>query len=361
MLAYFDPTDLDTMRDDDLWEIWSSIKNGAQNSAQLLGFDENALLSIERAAHGYYAAKKYGMAANLFGFLLRLNVKRASAWRGLGACAHALRQYELAVHVFRLAVECDPGDQICQIFLGEALCQTGQLEEGVAKLQEVLESDAQSSLVTPYRQRAQAIVDADGGIPSREALQKQGLKALAAAVGASPDGGVLEYDEDRDIQWSDMQKNPELMSVLGDVKKAVADGSLTMAEVGGFTDNELDGAYAVACKYVEVSQLTEALQLLGFLIMLDPYKGRYYQLMGISLQQLRQYESADRFYKMALRLDDDNPMSMIYRGECKIMGGDIDLGLEFIKKGMDCASGNTQAHQELIARGKTLITQFSAT
>ena len=45
-----------------------------------------------------------------------------------------------------------------------------------------------------------------------------------------------------------------------ELKELINDGRLTWAQVGGFTKNEMDGAYACAAKYAEMGQVMEALQ-----------------------------------------------------------------------------------------------------
>ena len=364
MQSFFDPADLDKIRDDDLLDIWQSIQEGAKTPAEAYGFDEPAMVSVERAAHGYYTAQKFAVAGTLYGFLLRMDSKRSTAWRGLGACAHAIKQYELAVNAFRGAVECAPNDGVAQIFLGEALCQIGEKEEGLAVLNAVLQWESTPPQLHPYLKRAQTIVEQGGGMPNRSVLQREGMAVVQAATQAQAQEGdaepePLEYDEDRDIEWSDMQKNPELMAVLKDVQKAVSEGRLTLAEVGGFTDNELDGAYAVCCKYVEMGQVVQAMQIVGYLIFIDPYKSRYYQLTGICMQRLQQYEGADHFYRMALSLDKNDPMSMVYQGECKILSGELDSGLEIIKEAVVLAQDDPVEHHDILERAQALIKQFS--
>ena len=366
--SYFDPADLENIRDEDLLDIWQSIQEGATTPAEAYGFDEPAMISIEKAAHGYYSAKQFAVAGTLYGFLLRMDSKRSTAWRGLGACAHAIKQYELAVHAFRGAVEFGPEDGVSHIFLGEALCQIGEKEEGLKILQDVLAWDSPTPELHPYLKRARAIVEQGGGMPSRDVLRREGMAILEAASqaqqseagdGAGEASEPLTYDEDRDIEWDDIQKNPELMSVLKDVQKAVSEGRLTLAEVGGFTDNELDGAYAVSCKYVEMGQVVQAMQIVGYLIFIDPYKSRYYQLTGICMQRLQQYEGAEHFYRMALSLEANDPMSMVYQGECKILGGDLDGGIEIIQEGVELAEQDPVQHQDILERGRALIKQFS--
>ncbi len=370
------PEDLERYTDEDLWDIYTSIKEGATSPGDTFGFDEAALNSIERMALGYYRAQQYGMAAPIYQFLLSMSPKRASAWRGLGACAQSMKVFALAVECYKHAIaDGDSADPIAKVFMGEALCQLGDIDEGLAVLNDVI-AKHKNQAFGAYVLRAEAIVRAKGGIPNPIVLRREG-QALAQAA-ATEDGAVSlnqdqlnevlqavvsdsagpEYDESRDVTWNDMQKNPKLMKTLQDLKGAVLEGRVTLAEVGGFTDDELDGAYACACKYAEMDQFTQAIQISGYLIFIDPHKARYYQLVGIAMQRMGQFKEADRYYGIAAALDASDPMTSVYRGESIIMTGNIDAGLQHVHSGLELAQADPVAHQALIDRANVLIQQF---
>ena len=48
---------------------------------------------------------------------------------------------------------------------------------------------------------------------------------------------------------------PKLFAAIQEMKKAISEDRLTYKEIGGFTDNELEGAYACACKYAEIGRI----------------------------------------------------------------------------------------------------------
>ena len=53
-------------------------------------------------------------------------------------------------------------------------------------------------------------------------------------------------------------------------------------------------------------------------------------------------------------------MSQIYRGECKIMTGNIDEGVEMVRVGVTQAEKNPIDNKALIDRGRVLVRQFGA-
>ncbi len=364
-MALQNKPDLDILADipdQDFEDIISAIREGAENPGQALGFPDEALDTVERVARAYYRTHQFGKAAVIYGFVLQMNMKRGSAWRGLGACSMARREFGNAGQCFKEAIRLNPDDVPSKVFLGECMCQVGAKEVGVELLRDVIQRNTARQEFRPYITRARAIVGHDGGIPNTILLRKHGEALVhdateqmaaeeAAAVGYDPE------DINRDIEFSDIQRNPKLLAAIRDLARMVDEEKLTYAQVGGFTDNELDGAYAVAVKYCEMGEVTKSIQIAGYLIFLDPHKARYYQLVGICLQRMKQYEGADFYYRMANIFEPGDPMTLVYRGECKIMGGRVDEGLVYVREGLEAAAKDPGA-QPMADRAKVLLKQF---
>lgn len=344
--------------DQDLEDIVAAIHRGAQTPADAMGFGPDAQNAIEQMALGYYKARVFDKAAVIFGFLLRMNHQRSSAWRGLGACAQSLKNFTQAVRCFEQAVEHDPKDVVAKVFLGEALCQLGEKERGLAALNQVVAESTQNPAYKPYITRARAVIGAGGGVPAKIVLMKEGQRVFQDATEALLDAGV-PLDPDGEITPEDMLKNPQLRATIQQLAKAIDEGRLTYAQVGGFSPKELDGAYIVACKYVEMGQLPQAMQIAGYLIFLNPNDARYFQLVGICLHRMKMYEAAEHFYNLAAALDASDPTTWVYRGEALVMAGETDKGLSYVKKGLEQAGTKTE-HRDIADRAKVLIRQFGA-
>lgn len=347
---------LDDIPDTDLESIWEAVQNGAQNYGESVGMDAASVNTIEDIALGYYRSRRYEQAAVIYGFVLQLNPDRPTAWRGLGACAHAQKGYQIALQCYQAAYHWKPDDIISKVYAGECLCMLGNKEAGLELLRTVIEQGSEDMKQLPYITRARAIVGAEGGVPARIVLMKEGNQLIAETEEVLREMGV-EFDPDAEIELEDMMRNPQLREGLADVKEAIREGRLTYADVGGFTDFELDGTYAVACSYANMGQGIEAIQICGYLMLVDPYKSRYYQLVGICLQRMKQYEISDHYYRIALSLDSEDPMTLIYQGEVKIMQGRIDEGVGIIRKGVDLVGTNPELN-DLKSRGEVLIQQF---
>jgi len=343
--------------DQDLKDIIDAIKAGAETPAEGFGFTPEALSSIEQIAHSYFSARVYGKAAVIYGFLLRMSPSRGTAWRGLGACAHAIKRFEEAARAYELAVQNDDKDVVSKVYWGEVLCQLGDKTKGLKLLKDVIATGTKEPLYKPYITRARAIVSADGGIPPKIVLMRDGEKVAQSAEAMLEEAG-LALDPDKEITPEDILKNPSLRASISELSKALSDGRITLAKVGGFSQKELDGAYAVACKYMEAGQTPQALQIAGYLIMLAPGDQRFFQLVGIGLQRMKMYNEAEYFYGIAVAITDKDARTQVYRGESRIMAGEIDKGLEYVRKGAELAAKDPTL-ADVADRAKVLLRQFA--
>ncbi len=350
-MADIAPELLARVPDADLVELYESIKDGAKTPGESIGFGPEALVSIERMALGYYRGQRFAQAAVLYTFILRMDQRHGAAWRGLAACCQAGKLFAIAIRCYEAAIDCDASDVVSKVFLAECLCQGGRLDEGLARLKQIVTEGTSETRYRPYLTRAQAILSAKGKLPPKLVLMREGKKIVADAA------ELLAEDESREITAEDIKNNPELAPLFEEVKKLVGDGRLTLAQVGGFTQNELDGAYGCACEYAQMGRVTEAMQIAGYLALVDPYNGRYFQLTAICWQRMKQYQTADHFYGLALRFDENNPRTLCYQGECQLMLGKIDSGVELLKASI-AAAGSNKDHADIAKRAHALLTQL---
>jgi tetratricopeptide (TPR) repeat protein len=353
---------LDDIPDETLEQIYARVKDGAQSRAEAYDLDGPALNTVEQMALGMYRAHLYDRAALIYAFLLQLDYRRSSAWRGLGACAHGCKSYEIAAGCYEHAVLFAPDDVVAKVYWGECLCQIGQLDRGLALLQEVCDTPDLPRSMELYVARAQMILDADGGLPPRIQLVKAGKRLYEEAEAEAQEFRATfapeapAYDPGRTIELDDIRNNPALMQGFTEVKKLVAQGKLALGDLAGFTDGEMDGGYRAAVQMIEAGQPLQAMQLVAVLVMLRPYEARFPQLAGIALHRLEQYEAASYFYRAAWALRRD-AMTGVYLGEARILAGQRDKGLETVREGLALAEAS--GDKALIARAKVLLEQFS--
>ena len=129
---------------------------------------------------------------------------------------------------------------------------------------------------------------------------------------------------------------------VNEVKKAWRRGQITLADIGGFSSDELDAAYNAAVQLVTSGQAGAALQVVGTLLLLNPRAARLYQLAGVALHALKRYELADGYYRMASAFAPLDPIAVMYRGEIQLFLGNRKLGFELVRRGIAMASAREE-------------------
>ena len=343
---------------DDTLESFLEASKSDQCFGDVLGLGIAQRATIEGYALGLYRGSKFGDAARLYGLLIQLEPKRATAWRGLAACAQSNKDYVTAVKAYGRAAELAPGDAISRAMLGECQCLAGDRQGGLATLQDLV-SDAEKLLPQdePYLIRAKALVAAGGEQPMRVVIEKGGKDVVATA--ALKEHGPIEETPDRDITLEDIRSHPELNILFKEVEDAFSKGLLTLSEVGGFTEDELEGTYAVACQQAGANNFAEALRTCGYLMLVNPYWAKPFQLAGICLQRMELVEQCEVYYRLALALEPDDPRTLVYFGEVLIYLGRRDDGLQMIDKASNLLK-DLEDPDKLGERAALLKTQFGS-
>ena len=157
---------------------------------------------------------------------------------------------------------------------------------------------------------------------------------------------------------AELLAHPEVQALIETLTEQVKTDQVTIKEVAGFTEEQMYGGYAAACKYLEMGQPLTTLQLVGWLLFLDSRNGTYYQLAGISAHHLKLHCLADYLYGLSLIYDPGNPITMIYRGEAMIFSEEMPEGLELIRQGI-AKCGKKDEEVEAAKRGQALIAKFA--
>ena len=343
---------------DDTLESFLAASKSDQCLGDVLGLGISQRATIEGYALGLYRGSKFGDAARLYGLLIQLEPRRATAWRGLAACAQANKDYPTAMKAYGRAVELAPNDAISRAMCGECQCLAGDREKGLATLNALI-ADAGSLMPQDeaYLIRARALVAAGGEEPMRVVIEKNGKDIVARA--ALEEHGPVEEAPDRDIELEDIRAHPELNVLFKEVEDAFSKGLLTLSEVGGFTEDELEGTYAVACQQAAANNFAEALRTCGYLMLVSPYWAKPFQLAGICLQRMDLTEQCEVYYRLALALEPDDPRTLVYFGEVLIYLGRRDDGLQMIDKASKLLK-EREDPDKLGERAAALKTQFGS-
>ena len=350
-------SDLD---EDQRQDVIAGLESGAANMGEFMGMSKEMFNSIEMMAYNFYVAKVYIKAGQLYLFLLFMDPLRATAWRGVAACHHAAKNLKQAATYYSLAVAIDPSDIVSNVYWGECLCMGENPRKGMEILQAFLKKLGNKKVdaaFIPYVVRARGIVAAKGGFPQQIVLMETGKRVAQDAAALLQEQGAAEPNP-----MAQMFKTPEMQAGLAEITKAYSEGRLTIKEIAGFSDNQVDTAYAAACKYLNAGQPLQALQIIGWLIYIDSRDARFYHVGGICMQHLKMYPLADYMYSMAQMYGDEkspDPDTMVYLGEVKILMDKRAEGLALLRDGAALAQKKS-GKQETFKRAQTLIKQYGS-
>lgn len=117
----------------------------------------------------------------------------------------------------------------------------------------------------------------------------------------------------------DMTKEEGVSEGMRELKKTYltqSSGKLNLADLAGFSDDELNACYAMACQKISVGDLDEATKLFVLLCVLAHDRAKHWRGLGLTFHRRKIYESANIMYNLALRRDPDDIISRAFNAEC---------------------------------------------
>lgn len=146
----------------------------------------------------------------------------------------------------------------------------------------------------------------------------------------------------------------KLLAVEELAKKCLIEGA-TLADVRGYTEDEMEAVYNFAHNAYRQRKYEEARQLFQFLVENDHAESRFWMGLAASYHMSGSYDQAVTAYGMAAVLDATNPRPAFHAGECYIAMKDsknarkaLDA-VEFI-----CGLPGASAHADLRKRAAVL-------
>lgn len=361
--------------DESYAELLVKLEKGHSTPAELAGLEDGHLDILENIGLGYYRAGYLEEGASVLQYLLGMEYRRPTAWRALGACYHAGKNYPMAVVAYHTASSLNPEDWASIVYAGECLLLSGDKIGGLTTLKALLEAaqipdegpnaglDPVPGAYKPYLVRAQVLVAARGILPPTVVVKNHSEKDTTKA----PESKTQAADASDGAYQAFVAGDPKRAQMLEELCAAVGEGKIDLAELGGFGPEEIDGGYAFACHCVETDKTEEAMTLITTLSLLSPKDHRFSRLMGIALQRMEEYAGAEMQYELSDELKADDPMTLVYWGEAKTMLGEIDEGLALIRKGRDLADAaqkgasreDAAAMRALCERAELLLGRFA--
>ncbi len=131
-------------------------------------------------------------------------------------------------------------------------------------------------------------------------------------------------------------------------------GSVTLSDVVGISDDELEALYGVGYHLFNWGKYQPALDIFSVLTLYSPFKGHYWRAAGAVNQAMKRYKEAVMAYDMALTNNSRDAVSLTYRGESLIALGDIPGGVRDLKKAVECGEA-VAAYAVWVKRAQTLL------
>ncbi len=155
-------------------------------------------------------------------------------------------------------------------------------------------------------------------------------------------------------------QDPQLAANMDAVQTLFDTGEISIAAMGGFSDEEIDAAYASASHMIEIGRMAKAIKITGTLITLEPRRARNYLLTGLALHRLGKSELAEGYYHAALDLEPDNVHALLYRGEMLLNLGQEKLAAELLQEGIDVA-GEAPELRAVVSRARVIMQSIHPT
>lgn len=352
-------------------DMFEAVQRG-ESMGEYFGYTPEICNAIEHAALAYYRAGRYEQAINIFAWLADVTSgAHAAAWRGIGACHQAEKAFEPAIAAYHRALLAAADDRLSQVFCGECLCHIGKQQEGLNLLQGALKDAPAIEQTQAHLVRARAIIQAQTVRP--QVPPKQASSATdAEAQKKKPDKAAFEardgideavrqqvvahtYDE----AMQGIMADPKLKEQLDRLTLAVRNRELTLKEVADFSDEQMDAGYSVACQFLERGNPIKALETVGWLLWIDSRDARFYQLAGICMHHLKLWCIADYLYHLAIRYGGEQPTTLVYQAEVKIMLDEKVQAKDLLQQGLKLAAGQALL-QDVFSRGQFLLKQLAA-
>ena len=131
-------------------------------------------------------------------------------------------------------------------------------------------------------------------------------------------------------------------------------GLITLQELEGISDEEMETIYALGYNFFTYGKYDAAKDIFAGLTAYAPYTAHYWRALGAVNQQLKDYQDAVAAYDMAVANDERDVVSYVYRGECYILSGQPQTGLDDLDKVL-ALGATAPEHAAWVQRAQLLL------
>ena len=121
-------------------------------------------------------------------------------------------------------------------------------------------------------------------------------------------------------------------------------GLITLQELEGINDEEMETIYALGYNFFTYGKYEAAKDIFTGLTAYAPYTSHYWRALGAVSQQIKEYPDAIAAYDMAIANDPNDVVSYVYRGECQILSGNGEAGMDDLKKVLEVGTQYPEYH-----------------
>lgn len=136
--------------------------------------------------------------------------------------------------------------------------------------------------------------------------------------------------------------NPEQVEETRKMFNAVASGELTLQDVAGVSDEQVEAVFHQAVRSYESGMMAKALELLEQVLVCNPYHQGAWRATGAVYQELGKLDEALGAYEYALALDPDDVVSSIFKGEVLLQTENVEEALPLLKNAVERAAGQPE-------------------
>ncbi len=127
----------------------------------------------------------------------------------------------------------------------------------------------------------------------------------------------------------------------------------TLGDAYDYTDQDYEVLYAFGHSLYSQARYQDAMKAFGFLVMHNHLERRFMMAFAASLQMVKSYEEALKYYTMASVMDMSDPVPTFHTCECMIalgMVADAKQGLEMV-----IGQSGDDKHAALKSRAEALL------
>ena len=148
--------------------------------------------------------------------------------------------------------------------------------------------------------------------------------------------------------------------VIDQVSSGFCEQGLTMAQILGITEPELEALYTLGSKKYESGEYKAAQDIFMMLCRLDPFAGRNFRALGSALQMEKKYDRALKAYAAAVSLDMDDATASLHAGECLMLLNKMPEARAALEGCLIQAESDPRKYADVRARAQSILAKTSS-